>query len=314
MHVLTCNIALGGYRFKAATSIEIDSSWKECGDRCRITLPRRAQLLGKAVLEAVKPGDAAVVECGWDGNAHATFKGVVHKVSPDTPLVIELEDGWRDLRRGSVSKTYSTTTLKQLLADILPAGLEVQADDIAMGRLRFDQVTPARVLLELQKTWGIYSWFRDGKLHCGLPYALAAGAEVRVDFQRNVVSSNLTAIDPSDRKVRIKAISLAPDGKATTVEAGDGEGDIRTLHYFDITKAELERIAKAEARRIRDIGWEGDVEVFGNASAKHGDVAVLVDASNPDRKGKYLIDAVATTWGEGGFRQRLTLGRRVANG
>lgn len=310
MRALTADIQIGPLQLRHATGVSIESSWRLMGDRATVTLPRKVSLRGSKLEELFKPGQPATVSVGYDGNADVTFEGVVSKVSPDTPLVIQLEDGFHALRRKTVTGSYGSVTLAQLLSDILP-GQKVYALEMSLGKFRFDQVTVARLLLELQKNYGIYSWFNAGVLHAGFAYAAGAGTDVSADFQRNVSSSNLSFATVEDRKIKVKATSFKSDGQVVTIELGDGDGDQRSLHYYGLGEAELRKVANGEMARLKYAGWEGDLEVFGDAGARHGDVAVLKDAFNADRNGRYFIDQVTTNWGLTGFRQVLKLGKKA---
>jgi hypothetical protein len=307
---LTANITIGTLAFSHAASVTCESGWQRMGDKCTVSFPRNIEVQGKRVGEILKAGQPASVALGYDGKNTVVLAGKVSRVSPEMPVVVEIEDGYYDLRRSSISKAYKQVSLKELLADILP-GTETVVPEIALGKLRFDQITVARVLLELQKTFGIYSYFRDGKLHSGFAYAKEPAAVHKFSFQKNIVSSSLSFVEEAERKIKVKATSFMPDGKTISVELGDADGDQRTLHYYGLDATQLKAVATAEISRLQVSGYEGDIVVLGQPTVRHGDAVELSDERLPDRTGMYFVDQVTTSWGMSGFRQTLKLGKKA---
>ncbi len=310
MLVLTAHITIGNLVFRHATAVTCTSGWQAMGDKCTVTLPRNVAIRGKRIRDLVKPGDAATVAVGYGRDLSQLITGKVVRVSPELPISIDIEDEFYDLRRSTVSKSWPAVTLKDLLTDLVP-GTALSVPGISLGKFRIDQVTKARVLLELQKIYGIYSWFRGGVLHSGFAYAAEPAAVHKFHFQKNVISSSLTYVEEDERKIKVRAISFMPDGSTLSVDLGDAEGDQRTLHYYELDATQLKAIAQAEMGRLKVSGYEGEIVTFGRPPVMHGDAVELTDGYNPDRTGQYFVDQVITTWGASGFRQNLKLGKRA---
>lgn len=95
------------------------------------------------------------------------------------------------------------------------------------------------------------------------------------------------------------------------MEFGDTDGELRTLNYYNLSKADLEKVAKKEAERIRYEGYRGSFTSFLLPQVQHGDTVILDDKKLPDRKGSYLVKSVTTTFGQGGGRQKIEIDRKV---
>ena len=60
---------------------------------------------------------------------------------------------------------------------------------------------------------------------------------------------------------------------------------------------------------------EGTLTLFGIPFVRKGDVVRLTDKDRPERDGKrFRVDAVTYGFGTGGYRQEVTLGKRIGRG
>jgi hypothetical protein len=307
---LTCHIEIGSYQFTSAAEVRVVSGWKNPGDYAAITLPRRLSFKGQSVSDLLKPGDAVSIRLGYDSvRPPLRFTGQLSSLSPDTPMVVTAEDAVYPLKRNSVSKAWKQVALAELLAFIAPS-VEIDCPDMQLGEFRIDRATSARVLVELQKTFGLYSYFRDSKLVCGFAY-FKQGQRVKLDMQRDIASSSLNQVGGAERRIKVTAINIERDGKKTTAIGGSPDGEERTLHFTGLTPERLKETAEAEAQRLTALGMDGSISALGYIEVSHGDIVELVDSLRPERNGSWLVDQVTHLWGMGGYRKEIQLGRRV---
>jgi hypothetical protein len=73
----------------------------------------------------------------------------------------------------------------------------------------------------------------------------------------------------------------------------------------------MKAIADEEIERLRYEGYRGTFTTFGAPRIEHGDVIDLRSDAYPERDGRYLVRAVTTTFGVGGFRQEVTLDSKI---
>lgn len=82
---------------------------------------------------------------------------------------------------------------------------------------------------------------------------------------------------------------------------------VRTYHEYNLDRDDLIKNAKAAFSKISQTGIEGTVTVFGDFGLRAASMVKLFDARNPERNGVYIISEVHTTFGVGGYRQKIKI-------
>jgi hypothetical protein len=311
-------ISIGQYFFDYVNEVEVNSSWENLTDTAKITLPKKLSFKNKPLANGAdalfKKGDKVKIELGYAGKLLETlntvFEGYISAIKPNVPFTIECEDAMWLLKQSTVTKSWKSVSLKALLFDTVN-GLDVIADDIELGQFRVTRVTPAQILQELKEKYGLYSWVRDGKLYCGKVGSLLNANIRKFVFQEDVISADLAYLRKNDIKIKVKGISILPNNTKIEVEEGDSDGELRTFNYYNLKEADLRKVVKEDAARLRYEGYKGNFESFLLPFVRHGDIALLDDLLLPDRKGKYLIKSVNTTFGQGGGRQKIEIDRKL---
>ncbi|NJM16142.1 MAG: hypothetical protein HC896_12870, partial [Bacteroidales bacterium] len=115
-----------------------------------------------------------------------------------------------------------------------------------------------------------------------------------------------------DIQLKVKAIGISGNNTRTEVEAGDADGELRTLFFYNIqSKAELEQRAMAELQKIKFDGYQGSLSTFHVPFVTPGNTVEIKDPMFADRSGKYHVDSVKTTWGVSGARRKVEIGIKV---
>jgi hypothetical protein len=214
------------------------------------------------------------------------------------------------MKRGNITKTYRQVKLAQLVSDItnVPKGIIA---DVDLGQFRISNATPAQVLDEIKKTYGLVSFIRTGKLFVGLPYP-NTGKTHRFAYGINIIEENseLTYRRADEISIKVKAISIMPDNSKHEIEIGDPDGEIRTLNFYNVPKNDLKKLAEQESVKLRSDGFEGSFETFGMVSVSHGDI-VLIEDPRSSVKGSYFVKAVSKSFSAQGIRQRIQIDRKV---
>lgn len=310
-------ILIGKVSLKRVNEITIVSSWKNMTDTCSIKLPRNIKLGGQRITEIIKAGDPVTVKLGYDGKLREEFKGYLTRIKSTTPVELECEDEMWQLKKGSYTKSWANATLNDVLDYVLAGRSYKTFGTITLGKFTINKATPAKVLEEINKTYGLKSFFRKGVLVIGKVYDETA-PEHKYHFQKNVVSNSLEYRSSDEVKVKVKAISILKDGRKIEKELGDSDGQERTLNFYELTGTELEKAAKVEMIKLKYDGYRGKMTAFGLPAAEHGDVAILQGTNTMlsigeepvnDHDGKYYIDAVTKTFSvSGGYRRELEIG------
>lgn len=314
MKRLTSKITIGNFSFLGVVDLKIESSWDVLTDICEITIPRKLKFKDREIATGVNPlfkkGDKVIIELGYDDNNSVEFIGYVRHIDAATPITIKCEDSAFLLKDKAKTISYRSVSLKQLLADILPEGMSFEALDVSLGQFRLKDVTPAKVLDELRKTYNLYAFFKGETLYVGWAYPPTKEIIThQFQFEKNIISDELEYRIEEDVKIKVKAISMLPNNEKIEIEVGEADGEIRTFHYYDVQKADLEKLATAEIERLRYSGWFGSFLAFGLPSVQHGEVVELTD-NKLDRQGAYFVKKVNIEFGQNGFRRTIYLDRK----
>lgn len=297
--------------------VEIESSWENLTDTAKITIPRKITWEGRDIVAGANPlfsrGDKVVIELGYDNQYNKVFVGYASAVHPKLPVVIECQDSMYLLKQNTITESYKSVKLSKLLSDVMPKGVKYEAnlDATDLGKFRISNATPAQVLEELRKTYGIFSFFRDEVLHVGLAYVPKLRVEKRFKFEQNIIDDSLEYRRKDDVKYKVKAISIQPDNSKREVEFGDAEGEQRTIYLFDTPESQLLDRAKREFERVKYEGYYGSFTTFGSPFVRHNDAAILVSDKLPEKDGTYLIKKVVYRFGMSGYRQEITLDAKI---
>jgi hypothetical protein len=170
------------------------------------------------------------------------------------------------------------------------------------------------VLEDIKKKYSVQAFVRNSKLYVGMPYTLLAneGKKARINLNGGIVSdSDLNYQRLDEVKIKVKAVSILRDNSRIEYETGDSSGELRTLSYYNLQKADLKKAADNDLQNLKYEGYRGSFEAFGEPFVSYGDVLVLSDERYPEREGSYLVKAVTYRFGVNGFRQKIELERKV---
>lgn len=189
-----CNISVTAkgtnrkVNFNFVHSIEIESSYENLTDTCKITLPRKLTFEGKNLFEGNNPifkrGDNIEVQIGYVPNITTVFVGYIKNVGTNVPTVLECEDEMYLLKQWTINypkkidlitkskkgkllkhpkEVPFTVSLDELL-DYCLTDHDIEydvIDDIDLGQRRFVNLTPAAMLDVLKSEYGLYSYFKN---------------------------------------------------------------------------------------------------------------------------------------------------------
>ena len=320
MFLLACEITIGNYRFRQVNNIRITSSWRTLNDTARIQLPN----LNKRLQETFRVGDQVVIKLAYEGVYEGEeFKGYVSRISPNIPFVIECEDELFWFKRTNIKKVWRKTSLREVVGYLvdkvneshaLDIGLMDNIPEVQFEKFRIGNSNAAQALQKIKDQYGLVAYFRDGKLFVGLAFTDLLGT-VNYSTSWNIIKSNLTFRRAEDVKLKVKAIGITKGNKKIEPDKpiGDRYGDQRTLYFYNIVdKKKLTELAKAELKKLKYEGMEGNFRTFLVPYAAHGMVANLKDPEyNQERAGNYIINTVETTFGTNGARRKVEIGAKV---
>jgi len=306
-------IEVGNYVFRTCHAVTIKSSWKTLGDTCTIQLPNFKELLSKGDL--IKGGDPVIVKLGYDEVMEEEFVGYVTSVSSSSPYTIECMDALYPLTRESVTMSWDTTTLKDVVKYLVPDATTTQIPDITLTGFRLNRVTKAAALQKLKDEYGLVAYFRGKTLYVGLAYGETGVGTVVYHFEKNIPreQSGLKFVKAADMRIKVKGISMMPNNTKIEVDGGDDDGEIRTIHHYNKSQSELKALVDDALAKLKYDGLRGTLNTKGLPRAKHGQVAEMHSDVYPEKTGDYFIDSVITTFnGSSGYSRALEIGRKAS--
>lgn len=326
---MNAHVTLGNVQLSNVNKFEISENILEMSNTAKITIPYNyAKLNEKPILERFKVGDKVLIQAGYDGDLKTEFVGYIKEIETDRPLIIHCEDETYPLRQTNYVKSYQSTTLKQVLTDVIPSKLmKIECPDMKLGKFQIDNASAFAVLQTLMSDYGLYSRLQNGVLKVGLVYDFGEKTKEHTYYlnelptvavyRGNVKKNELKFKRKEDFKVRYKATATNPNGKKTTVIVGNKDGDAseRTLNFAGpLTEKELKEIAKSVMAKTVYDGYTGNITGFGMPRTHAGDSLVIQNYEQPECFGKYLIEKVEITYDESsGFSRKNTLSYKIQN-
>lgn len=328
--------------------MEINKSFEHLTDTAEITLPRKLTQSGKNVFAGANPifkrGDKIKIEAGYLPNRETIFEGFIKQVSAKIPVHILCEDYMYLMKQYKV--TYPTTVTysyfsksgkplkhpkpisdKINLSDLLDYifyfgnlndlldGIDYKiVSDIDLGMLRYSNITPAQILDDLRDRAGLYSYFVNKTLHVGFAFDALRTNEATFPMEEVCINSNdLDYQNAEDVRVKIKCISMLENNTKLEAEAGDTDGEQRTIHLYNVTnEADLKKQCEDWVKQHKYTGFKGYFETFGEPHMESGDRAVITSNVLPERNGTYLIKSNRIVFGvTEGYKQSLELAYKL---
>lgn len=317
---------VGDFRFSRANGVEVRRSTSTIGATAKIKLPVSAVIENKGertglveVQHAVKVGDPVSITLGYHTRdrdfENEEFKGFIRKINPTIPLELECEDNNFLLRKKNINKSWKSTTLKEVLEEIVRGtGIELNGEvpEMTLAPFYLRNTDAAFALQKLADEYGLTIYFQtDGSLYVGLAYTQELGEETLIingDDCNVVDADDLKFRKAEDVKLKIKAISFRGDNSKIETELGDEDGALRTLNFYNIDNmAELKEMARQEMDKYKFDGYEGSVVCFFIPFIQPGYKVNIVDETFPDRAGSYFVDDTKVTAGENGIRRKIDI-------
>lgn len=294
-------------------AVEITRDTEKLTTEAKIIMPKKVKW-DKADKIPVKRGDSVKISLGYDDNLQTAFVGYVRDVGFKTPIVITCEDEMFKLKQmPTKKKAYRSVSLETLLKDQgISYRLNIMGEQ-ALGAYRVTADTVAALLGKLSEQ-GIRSFFRyeNGApvLYCGVLFERDTRPAQVFKTGLNIISDqSLQQQKAENMRLRVKAVSLMPDNKKIKVEVGDADGEHRTLHTYNKTESELKAWAEQEIKRLKRDGLTGSFTTFGHTLVDCLDaIGIVIDGV---KSGVYQVKKNIVKYGDGGYRQEITLGLRV---
>ena len=315
---MNCRIVVGPLLFLICHKITIESNLMTIGDTATISLPKNfKKLKDKSVLDYIKAGDKVTIDWGYNGKFTRQFDGFVRQIEAETPLVIHCDDSFFPLKTAMFSKAYKSTTLKQLLSDMLP-GYELEVPAVNLGQYVISKSSVFEAIKKIQKDTGLYATLRGKKLTMSFAYQWKAETRSLIyDRQENVRKSDLKWKRKEDVNVEIQVSYIDPAGKKQVVKRGNTGVENLIVKKQKVNlgagQGSAEQLADAKLNQYAYDGYTGSITGFGVPDTHVGDTLELKDTRNPEKDGFYIIEKVVAEYESAHISRQNTLGRKLDN-
>lgn len=304
---LNCRIIVGRLSFAFVTDISIESGVKELTSTAIIDLPRQLKLGSEELRKLVSRRDAVTIQLGYNNELHTEFSGYVTRTDPNIPFRIHCEDDAFLLKEKAVNASLRNPSLSDLLQAIKPAGIDMQVAEMKFGQFRVANTTPAKVLDELRRNYGIDSFFRDKRLYVGV---LPPPKIAEYDFQKNIISGSLEWKEEDESRVTVRALSLSPSNTTEDVTIGSGGEEVK-YSFYNMPIAELKKRATEIYKNLNYDGYRGSFTTFGSPVVQPADIVSIQDEYIPERSGRYRVQKIQIAFGQQGYRRVITIAEKV---
>lgn len=318
MFTLICDIRIGTTRMTQVHTVKIEKAWSNLADTATVKLPRAQELYKNRF----KIGDPVSIRLGYENAQEVReFEGYVKKVKPGIPLEIECEDATYLLRKTTVKCAEEVPTdLKTMVTKVIDwvnEGLEENAKKIVLKEslpevnlphCRIPSQTAAAWISGVKKQYGLAVYFRGHDFFIGMAYK-PVGDKVKYQMGVNVINHLLSYQTADEVQFKVTAKSILKDNKSFSVEAGDANGESRTLYFYNIKKEEtLKERAETEILKYKFTGFKGSLTSFLIPYVEPNMTAQVVHPDYTGFEGSYVVDSVVTTFGVAGARRKVELG------
>lgn len=297
-------------------------------------------------------GDHITVNAWYRGYEKETrFEGYIKAISATIPIVLECECPMYLMGKFHMTKDFQNVTLGELVDYVFEQGAEkvgswfgegndgegityykdefktlkpvVVSPDTNLGVFLIDRATGTMVFDELKKKYGLSTYTRGKEFHIGFSYTedIGEGNTKEFFFEENIVSDNLVYKRANEIQMKVKAISIMDEKDPNTkknikhsVELGDADGDLRTLHFHNVPPKELVKMVGEEISKYKFDGYRGSFTGFLHPVVKHSHPVKIAGYKVLERKGTFMISEVVTKISPSlGARQIIKLDRIFAN-
>jgi len=324
-HITITTVAGETIKFDAVNSIEIDRSIDKIGSTATVKIPTSARLVysderpsvSVQTAKVFNRGDKVNIMLGYDNRMNDEFEGFIYRINFTSPLEIECIGYEFMLKDSLTTKTFPTTSLKDVLNYIIQGKkltIDAQVPDVNMVNYIIPAgITGLEALQQLKERYGFTMYFLKDILYVGLDFIKYQG-NVKYSLGVNTPRADeLKYQYAEDVKLKVKAIQINKDNTRLEAEIGDKDGEQRTLYFYNASsKSDLERMATAELQKYKYTGYTGKITTFLEPFVIPGMVADITDIKYGERGGKYEVRSVVTNFGTGGARRTVEIGKTVS--
>lgn len=319
MFHLTHHITIGRYRLRMLDKVEVTRSVQNLADTATITLPAAILNHPLDITDRIHEGDPVAITLGYDNRNRQEFQGYVEDIHAGTEgIEIRCLDPLYLFKKTTLEdKTMQKPKLESILKTVcqqVSPHIAVNCDyDIGYGSFVIQKATAYDVLSKIHDEIKADIYFHDGTLHLHPPYSNINKATARLDFTRNVETSDLRYLRANDQDIEVEVTVKFSDGREDEKKTfGTTGGKKISVAALSEDLDEAQTLAEREHAAHCYEGYDGSLTTWLQPYVEPDMAVTIHDPIHPERDGKYYVVAVQTTFDKNGGKRKITLGRRVA--
>ena len=302
------------------SAVSLKRSVKDLIDTAEITLPltpylRQDNTDGTVLQErgiVFNVGDRVTISMGYDDDVTQRFEGFIASISKSTPMKLYCEGYAYQLRNTTFNKSYTNTTLKQLLADLC-AGTDIvispHTADIPLPNIFFKNTPALKVLEWVQKELLCRVWFDGRQLYAGASLYALPKPSVKFSLGYNTVKDDELQQNTDNERVQITLVEKEKSG--TTKKVKDITKKYSATKEIKVRPGlptSFKNTLVAELQKLSDHrGYEGNITAFLTPYVDKAYTIEVLDDRYPERAGRYFAESVNTSYSPSGGRQTINL-------
>lgn len=325
---MTSVVRIHPYKPIVVSSIEWASSVDNICPTAKIILPSKCVLKrGKRDFKttetgmAIEIGSYVEIYAGYDGRNICRFKGFVARVNLKSPCEIECEGYSYMLKKSVFSMLIDKPRNVKWMLNILINATDIKLsekipDNIIIEPTTIKDMTGIEVINWLKENYLLTVFFRLNELYVGWRATYNIGTvKLRLNwntirdgnlffgiYPKNTVYLNIASRSKDGSK---KLISSTPN---TNVKLHQKSKVVKTLFQDEINmKSALNDLMLNKTSS----GFEGKLTCFLEPFIEPGMTVQIIDTKNPERNGRYFVDAVNGSFSTNGGRQTVSVGYRL---
>lgn len=337
--LMTSNITIGDYTNIKPSGVKWKCSVSNFTDTCTISVPLKTFMrhnntrldvypdksTEQKVMELVNSnqvlfneGDKVSVLLGYDLKNTKRFMGFVKRINYAVPLVIECEGYSYQLTKKVFTKSYKSTTVRDILSDLIVGTdivLSKYIPTVPLTNVVFKNCPGLKVLEWFAKECLMTVYFDFDQLYVGASKYAVKKPTQKIKMGWNTIGDGSLKKDTSESEVIIHVVEKNSSGnvKRTKSEQKKYSTTKEVKVRSGLTDAVLKDIANDLQKLENYSGYKGEVTTFLDPHFENGYVANVIDERFPDRNGMYFVESVDGSFDSNGGRQKLTLRYYGAN-
>ena len=321
MFRMTANVEFEGLKPIKPSSLKWSRHIDNYSDTAKIEIPVLCRYIdinkNYSFVESgqiIKEGQKVKIFAGYDGKNKLQFDGFVKRINSSTPLEIECEGYSYQLRNKTINRSFSTTTVKKVLQELVQ-GTDIKVTDKLVGEITFEpkqfkNAQRTQVLDWLKENYHLKIFFIGRELHAGFGL-MFQGKRVKHRLNWNVIKdSDLLFNTYQEATVIIEGVTKLDDGtvvrtKATNTKSAAEIPQTKEIKILIKNSANRQQALNALQAKENKKGYVGGITGFLVPHCEIGMTTELIDAKFADRNGSYIIDGVDGSFSTAGGRQKI---------